>query len=281
MMANINGSVWCYDETRIDFGRWEKKIIAASLFFLNDLNDFYSHVNLALQFHFYVGFFLIFLYRVSTDHFVITNCLPLTIIVFSPLNTGLGEAWGSKETSSNSSIPPLKELGTNLLQTLEGFIFVVAPDGKIMYISETVSTHLGLSNVELTGNSIYDYIHNYDQDEMTRILSLQPNAYPTTFEQTDQKPAIFNATSGGTNMVATFPVDGVGQNVHINSNYMHPQMPSHQASQTVEIERIFFLRLKCVLAKRNAGLTTQGFKVSHILFTVCAHRVFWLFNCVH
>lgn len=32
-------------------------------------------------------------------------------------------------------------------QTLEGFIFVVAPDGKIMYISETASVHLGLSQV--------------------------------------------------------------------------------------------------------------------------------------
>lgn len=28
------------------------------------------------------------------------------------------------------------------------------------------------------------------------------------------------------------------------------------------LERSFFLRVKCVLAKRNAGLTTAGFKVS-------------------
>lgn len=34
-------------------------------------------------------------------------------------------------------------------QTLDGFIFVVAPDGKIMYISETASVHLGLSQVGL------------------------------------------------------------------------------------------------------------------------------------
>lgn len=32
-------------------------------------------------------------------------------------------------------------------QTLDGFVFVVAPDGKIMYISETASVHLGLSQV--------------------------------------------------------------------------------------------------------------------------------------
>lgn len=33
------------------------------------------------------------------------------------------------------------------IQTLDGFVFVVAPDGKIMYISETASVHLGLSQV--------------------------------------------------------------------------------------------------------------------------------------
>lgn len=43
----------------------------------------------------------------------------------------------------------IKELGSHLLQTLDGFIFVVAPDGKIMYISETASVHLGLSQVSL------------------------------------------------------------------------------------------------------------------------------------
>ena len=29
-----------------------------------------------------------------------------------------------------------------------------------------------------------------------------------------------------------------------------------------EVERSFFIRMKCVLAKRNAGLTCGGYKVS-------------------
>lgn len=105
-----------------------------------------------------------------------------------------------------------------LPQTLDGFVFVVASDGKIMYISETASVQLGLSQVrpsspqhfifrlvkgapymfctrygaadhyithiyehmlkvcllqvELTGNSIFEYIHPSDHDEMTAVLSL-------------------------------------------------------------------------------------------------------------
>uniref|UniRef100_A0A3P9AW25 SIM bHLH transcription factor 1a n=1 Tax=Maylandia zebra TaxID=106582 RepID=A0A3P9AW25_9CICH len=129
---------------------------------------------------------------------------------------GLGESWG--HVSRSSSLDGLsQELGSHLLQvltTLDGFIFVVAPDGKIMYISETASVHLGLSQVELTGNSIYEYIHPADHDEMIAVLTA------------------------------------------------HQPYHSHFV-QEYEMERSFFLRMKCVLAKRNAGLTCGGYKVIH------------------
>lgn len=34
-------------------------------------------------------------------------------------------------------------------QSIDGFVFVTCSDGKVMYISETASTHLGLSQVIL------------------------------------------------------------------------------------------------------------------------------------
>ncbi|XP_016378096.1 single-minded homolog 1-A [Sinocyclocheilus rhinocerous] len=126
---------------------------------------------------------------------------------------GLGESWGHVSRASSLDIVG-RELGSHLLQTLDGFIFVVAPDGKIMYISETASVHLGLSQVELTGNSIYEYIHPADHDEMTAVL-------------TAHQP--------------------------YHSHFVHEY----------EMERSFFLRMKCVLAKRNAGLTCAGYKVIH------------------
>uniref|UniRef100_A0A3Q3L5I3 SIM bHLH transcription factor 1a n=1 Tax=Mastacembelus armatus TaxID=205130 RepID=A0A3Q3L5I3_9TELE len=126
---------------------------------------------------------------------------------------GLGESWG--HVSRSSSLDGVsQELGSHLLQTLDGFIFVVAPDGKIMYISETASVHLGLSQVELTGNSIYEYIHPEDHDEMTAVLTA------------------------------------------------HQPYHTHSV-QEYEMARSFFLRMKCVLAKRNAGLTCGGYKVIH------------------
>uniref|UniRef100_A0A672NIX9 Single-minded homolog 1-like n=1 Tax=Sinocyclocheilus grahami TaxID=75366 RepID=A0A672NIX9_SINGR len=131
---------------------------------------------------------------------------------------GLGEVWGRSRSLENTNL----ELGSHLLQviisktlqTLDGFIFVVAADGKIMYISETASVHLGLSQVELTGNSIYEYVHPADHDEMTAVLTPQPSYH---------------------------------------SHLIHEH----------EVERSFFLRMKCVLTKRNAGLTSGGYKVIH------------------
>jgi single-minded-like protein len=43
-----------------------------------------------------------------------------------------------------------------------------------MYISETASVHLGLSQVELTGNSIYEYVHQSDHDELATLLNTTP-----------------------------------------------------------------------------------------------------------
>lgn len=106
------------------------------------------------------------------------------------------------------------------LKTLDGFLFVVDKDGKIMYISETASVHLGLSQVELTGNSIYEYVHPADHDELNQLLNLAPP--PQYLMQSVNKPP-----------------------------------------QDIEIEKSFFIRMKCVLAKRNAGLTNAGYKVIH------------------
>lgn len=74
----------------------------------------------------------------------------------------------------------LKELGSHLMQVgyciltlaladfcyikgLEGFIFVLAPDGKVMYVSETASVHLGLSQV------FCDILHHFEYYIVTDI----------------------------------------------------------------------------------------------------------------
>ncbi|XP_043212764.1 protein single-minded-like [Amphibalanus amphitrite] len=130
---------------------------------------------------------------------------------------GLGSAWGSSPLDQGD----FRELGSLLLQTLEGFVFIVSSDGTVIYISETASVHLGLSQVELTGNSIYDYIHQADVEELAAVLGHTPGADDPLQSR-----------------------------------------PAGQATE-FELERSFIVRMKCVLAKRNAGLTNLGYKAIH------------------
>lgn len=62
--------------------------------------------------------------------------------------------------------------GTHILQSLDGFAFSLGSDGRFLYISETVSIYLGLSQVEMTGSSIFDYVHTGDHNELAQQLGL-------------------------------------------------------------------------------------------------------------
>lgn len=48
----------------------------------------------------------------------------------------------------------------------------MAADGRFLYISETVSIYLGLSQVEMTGSSVFDYVHHQDHAEIAEQLGL-------------------------------------------------------------------------------------------------------------
>lgn len=76
--------------------------------------------------------------------------------------------------------------------------------------------------MELTGNSIFEYIYQNDHAEMLSVLNLP------------QSPADLAGF--------TFP-------------------PANSRGE-IELERVFILRMKCNLAKRCAGLVTEGYKVT-------------------
>ncbi|CAD5234635.1 unnamed protein product [Bursaphelenchus xylophilus] len=70
-------------------------------------------------------------------------------------------------------ISPL--IDVNLIDILDGFIFCLSYHGDILYVSETVSLHLGLSQVDLCGNSIYSYVHPEDSMVLRRQLIRSQN----------------------------------------------------------------------------------------------------------
>ncbi|VVC35310.1 Hypothetical protein CINCED_3A022974 [Cinara cedri] len=56
-------------------------------------------------------------------------------------------------------------------KALDGIVLITTADGDIVFISENVSSYLGLSQIDLIGQSIYDFAHLCDQAELKEMLT--------------------------------------------------------------------------------------------------------------
>ncbi|XP_061166787.1 protein trachealess-like isoform X2 [Saccostrea echinata] len=139
--------------------------------------------------------------------------------------------------------------GTHILQSVDGFAFILANDGRFLYVSETVSIYLGLSQVEMTGSSIFDYVHVQDHQELLEQLGLAtPNwtipdvPSPSSQSDTGSAPSTPRATTppspDQTNFMAPNPNKG--------------------------LKRTFCLRMKSTLTKRGVHIRTSGYRVVYI-----------------
>lgn len=55
-------------------------------------------------------------------------------------------------------------------QALEGFVLLTTSTGKIMYVSETASVHVGMSQFELIGSDVQEFVHPDDINVFERVL---------------------------------------------------------------------------------------------------------------
>lgn len=56
-------------------------------------------------------------------------------------------------------------------KALDGIVLITTADGDIIFISENISSYLGLSQIDLIGQSIYEFAHLCDQAELKDILT--------------------------------------------------------------------------------------------------------------
>ncbi|XP_070684757.1 hypoxia inducible factor 1 subunit alpha, like [Pempheris klunzingeri] len=61
-------------------------------------------------------------------------------------------------------------------QALAGFIMVMTEEGDMIYLTENVSKHVGITQLELLGHSVYDFIHPCDQEELRDLLTPRPGS---------------------------------------------------------------------------------------------------------
>uniref|UniRef100_A0A6Q2Z2L4 Endothelial PAS domain protein 1b n=1 Tax=Esox lucius TaxID=8010 RepID=A0A6Q2Z2L4_ESOLU len=70
-----------------------------------------------------------------------------------------------------------RQMDSLYLKSLEGFVTVVTSDGDMIFISENINKFMGLTQVELTGQSILDFTHPCDHDEIRENLSLKSTGF--------------------------------------------------------------------------------------------------------
>ena len=154
---------------------------------------------------------------------------------------------------------------------------MVAPDGKIMYISETASVHLGLSQVGLTSLTWHSPVLLCPGSQLNvhfNRWSWRETAFMNTFIlQTMMKWQLSSQHTSLTTHTLYKVIGPPGMLLWKQYN-MDPHSSMNNLwdlacfyfSAEYEMERSFFLRMKCVLAKRNAGLTCGGYKVEGLCY---------------
>nr|XP_023689351.1 neuronal PAS domain-containing protein 3 [Paramormyrops kingsleyae] len=167
-----------------------------------------------------------------------------------PPNTSVKAIGAQRRRNPNAVASEIFEphLGSHILQSLDGFVFALNKEGRFLYISETVSIYLGLSQVELTGSSVFDYVHPGDHVEMAEQLGMK---LPPGRGLLSQGTAEDGASSASSSSQSETPEP------------VESSSPSLLAPEN-SLERSFFIRMKSTLTKRGVHIKSSGYKVIHI-----------------
>ncbi|XP_039757469.1 uncharacterized protein LOC120631873 isoform X2 [Pararge aegeria] len=77
-----------------------------------------------------------------------------------------------KEAPKLLSPKGLEEVQSELsyMKALDGFVLVLSQQGDIVYCSENIADHLGVSQMEIMGQSVFEFSHPCDHDEIRESL---------------------------------------------------------------------------------------------------------------
>uniref|UniRef100_A0A0B6YT30 Hypoxia-inducible factor 1-alpha n=1 Tax=Arion vulgaris TaxID=1028688 RepID=A0A0B6YT30_9EUPU len=119
----------------------------------------------------------------------LANCLPVPESVFSQLDKAsimrisisMLKIFNILQSDSNNDSASKALVKKNKIdkfdhlyqKALEGFAFILAQEGDIVYLSESVARYLGLQQIELVGQSVFDFTHPCDHDEIKEVLAIK------------------------------------------------------------------------------------------------------------
>ncbi|XP_054719168.1 protein trachealess-like [Uloborus diversus] len=165
---------------------------------------------------------------------------------------------GSIRSRSSSSLAMdifEQHQGTHILQSLDGFAFALSADGRFLYISETVSIYLGLSQVEMTGSSVFDYIHQQDHAELAEQMGINL----AQSQAAAASPGSVASDDGSSSSAA-------GASTPTNSlDRPLPVMTLNGNTAFKGRDRSFCIRMKSTLTKRGCHFKSSGYRVVLVL----------------
>ena len=160
-------------------------------------------------------------------------------------------------------------------------MFLLGQDGRFLYISETVSIYLGLSQTEVIGSSIFDYCHQADHAELALNLGLTNLNQNSKKAMNGKQLNSFSLNGNSTNSSCSpLPPSSVCSNGSADSDpssYQHfnsgsPGSYYGASNQTIHIapgdklERQFCIRIKSALSKRGCQhFKSSGYRVVQII----------------
>uniref|UniRef100_A0A665XAV1 Neuronal PAS domain protein 3 n=1 Tax=Echeneis naucrates TaxID=173247 RepID=A0A665XAV1_ECHNA len=166
-----------------------------------------------------------------------------------PPNTSV-KAIGSQRRRSPSAIASEifePHLGSHILQvgSVHGTVFGIFM-GKLHFAETSVSS----LQVELTGSSVFDYIHPGDHVEMAEQLGMKlPPGRGMSLSQGNVNEDGASSASSSSHSETPEPVESSSPSLLAPDN---------------SLERSFFIRMKSTLTKRGVHIKSSGYKVIHI-----------------
>ncbi|XP_073318730.1 hypoxia inducible factor 1 subunit alpha, like [Pagrus major] len=130
---------------------------------------------------------------------------------------------GEKQKESEEEEEEEDPMDTFYPEALAGFIMVMTEEGDMIYLTENVSKHIGIAQLELLGQSVYDFVHPCDQEELRDLLSPRPGlSKKLQTEQSSERNFFLRMKSTLTNRGRTVNIKSAAWKVLHCTGHMRP-----------------------------------------------------------